>query len=59
MQAEMKSGKQLEDIIESTGYQADDEGMTGFMQGAARSILYQTWKYGKALDSSHGNKAGM
>jgi len=59
MQAEMDSGKKLEDIIESTSYQADDEGMTGFMHGAARCILYKTWKYGKALDKPSGNRAGM
>ena len=56
MQIEIKAGNKLEDIAEATSYEADLEGITGFMYGAAVSILSQTWVYGKQLNDWHNAK---
>lgn len=38
---------------QKTSSEADDEGITGFMYGAAVSILAGCWKYGEALRRWH------
>jgi len=43
------SGATIATIADQTGYDADIEGITGFMYGAARSILIQVWKHGEEL----------
>lgn len=53
MQIEMTKGVPLEDIAESTSQEADLEGITGFMYGAAVSTLSQTWKHGEQLRRWH------
>ncbi len=53
MQVEIKAGNKLENIAEKTSNEADLEGITGFMYGAAVSILSQTWVYGKLLNDWH------
>lgn len=56
MQIEIANGKQLADIVDATSHEADIEGITGFMYGAAVSILSQVWKHGEALCCWHNLK---
>jgi hypothetical protein len=51
MQVEMSNGKKLEDVAKATSFEADVDGITGFMHGAAVSILSRCWKYGDTLRS--------
>jgi len=53
MQAEMTTGRQIEEVAEATSREADLEDITGFMHGAAVSILAQYWKYGEQLRRWH------
>ena len=56
MQLEMAGGKSLEDVAEATSYEADIDGITGFMYGCAVSILAHCWKYGERLRRWHNLK---
>jgi hypothetical protein len=42
-------GATVATIAEQTSNDADIEGITGFMSGAARSILVQVWRHGEEL----------
>jgi len=53
MQAEMANGKSLEEVAEATSFEADLEGITGFMYGAAVSVLSQVWVHGDRLRRWH------
>lgn len=53
MEADMTSGKKLEEIAKETSHTADIEGITGFMYGAAVSILAHCWIHGEALRIWH------
>lgn len=53
MQVEMASGKKLEDIASATSHEADTDGITGFMYGAAISTLATSWVYGDQLRRWH------
>lgn len=53
MQLELANGNNLEDVAEATSQEADLEGITGFMYGAAVSILATCWKYGEQLRHWH------
>lgn len=59
MQIEMTKGVSLEDIAESTSEEADLEGITGLMYGAAVSTLAQTWKHGEQLRRWHNLKTQL
>lgn len=48
----------LSDIAQQASYDADVEGITGFMYGAAVSILSNTWKYGEELRKWHNKDYG-
>ena len=56
MEEKITEGYKLEDIAESTSHQADIEGITGFMYGAAVSILSQCWQYGEELRKWHNKQ---
>jgi hypothetical protein len=56
MQVEIAKGKELKDIAESTSYQMDFLGITGFMYGAAVKILSQCWKHGEELRKWHNKE---
>lgn len=56
METEMASGAKLEDIAKETSHTADTEGITGFMYGAAVSILSGVWQHGEALRRWHNVK---
>lgn len=53
MQLEMASGKALEDVARDTSFEADTEGITGFMYGAAVSVLAKCWTHGDQLRRWH------
>jgi hypothetical protein len=53
MQLAMIEGRTLRDAAESTSHEADIDGITGFMYGAAASILSQCWKHGEELRRWH------
>lgn len=56
MKVEMTEGHTLEEVAESASYEADLEGITGFMYGVAVSTLAQTWKHGEKLRRWHNLK---
>lgn len=56
MEAGLNKGAALEDIADDCGRAADDEGITGFMYGAAVSVLSQAWRHGDALRRWHNLK---
>ena len=56
MEAEMATGAQLEKVAKSTCHKADTEGITGFMYGAAVSMLARCWEHGEALRLWHNLK---
>lgn len=53
MEARMAAGAKLEDIAQATSREADSEGITGFMYGAAVSLLAAAWEHGEALRRWH------
>lgn len=56
MEARMAAGEKLEDIADETSHQADTDGITGFMYGAAVSTLAQVWEHGEELRRWHNLK---
>lgn len=44
------------DNAKQLSYEADKEGITGFMYGAAVSILSQCWEYGEFLRKWHNKE---
>ncbi len=58
MQVEINAGKKLEDIADSTSNEADIDGISGFMYGAAVHTLANSWKYGDQLRKWHNEKHG-
>jgi len=53
MEAQLALGIKLENCAKQTSYDADTDGITGFMYGAAVSVLAQCWKYGEQLRRWH------
>lgn len=53
METKMADGEKLEDIAMSTSHEADTDGITGFMYGAAVQTLSKHWKYGEQLRRWH------
>ncbi len=53
MEARIGKGEMLADIAKATSYEADSEGITGFMYGCAVSILSQVWAHGDELRRWH------
>jgi len=53
MEEHMADGAPLEDIAKKASRDADTEGITGFMYGAAVSMLSQCWHYGETLRQWH------
>lgn len=49
MEREMAAGKQLDDIAERTGHEADLEGISGLMASIATTVLVRVWEHGSAL----------
>jgi len=53
MEKKMSEGATLGDIAKDASHEADTDGITGFMYGAAVSTLSQVWKYGDDLRRWH------
>lgn len=53
MQVEMAKGKSIPECAETTSFELGFLGITGFMYGAAVSILSNCWKHGEALKTWH------
>ena len=53
MEAYMADGATLEDIAKKASYEADHEGITGFMYGCAVGLLSHVWEHGEALRRWH------
>lgn len=58
MQQAMDRGAELEDIASTTSLEADVDGITGFMYGAAVNALASYWKYGEPLRRWHNTRFG-
>jgi hypothetical protein len=56
MQLEIRQGKKLPSIWESTSFEADLEGMSGASQGMATHLLTQCWVHGAELRRLHNAK---
>ena len=56
MEAALAEGKSIVDVADKTSHQADEEGITGFMYGAAVSILSQCWEHGEELRKWHNKE---
>jgi hypothetical protein len=53
MEERMAEGKTLEDVAKKASHEANTEGITGFMYGAAVAVLYTSWEYGDELRRWH------
>lgn len=53
MEEHLAKGENLGDVAKETSHKADMEGITGFMYGAAVSMLSQVWEHGEALRQWH------
>lgn len=53
MQVEMAKGKSIPECAKTTSFELGFLGITGFMYGAAVSILANCWKHGEALKNWH------
>jgi hypothetical protein len=56
MEAQIAKGRTIPEIADKTSHQADTEGITGFMFGAAVSILARCWEHGEVLRRWHNLK---
>lgn len=56
MEARMNDGAELMDIADATSHEANTDGITGFMYGAAVSILADVWAHGETLRQWHNLK---
>lgn len=59
MQVEINAGKKLEDVADATSHEADIDGITGFMYGAAVHTLSSCWKHGDQLRKWHNKQYGV
>lgn len=53
MEREMAAGRMLHDVAHAASREADTEGITGFMYGAAVCVLSDCWTHGEALRRWH------
>lgn len=53
METQMSEGAKLEDIAKDASHKADVEGITGYMYGAAVSVLASCWEHGEELRRWH------
>lgn len=53
MEKKMSEGATLKDIAKDASHEADTDGITGFMYGAAVSMLSGVWKHGDELRRWH------
>jgi hypothetical protein len=53
MEREMAKGRTVAECAQETSREADTDGITGFMYGAAVSILSHAWEHGEELRRWH------
>ena len=53
MEVKLVLGEKLETVAEKTSHDADTDGITGFMYGAAVSMLALCWEHGEELRRWH------
>ena len=53
MESKISNGEELENIAEQSSFDADTEGITGFMYGAAVFVLATCWEHGEELRRWH------
>ena len=53
MEKRMANGEKLENVADETSHEADIDGITGFMYGAAVAELSRHWEYGEQLRVWH------
>jgi len=58
MQVEMENGASVADVAAKASFEADTEGITGFMYGCAVQILSKSWLWGEDLRKWHNKKYG-
>ena len=56
MEKRIANGEKISDIADQTSYQADTEGITGFMYGCAVSALSEFWEHGEELRRWHNKE---
>lgn len=56
METRLASGESLADIALPTSFEADTDGITGFMFGAAVATLVEVWEHGAALRTWHNSR---
>lgn len=56
MESEMDKGKSLDSCAEETSRNADVNGISGFMYGAAVKTLYDVWAHGESLAAWHNKR---
>lgn len=58
MQVEIAKGQSLRSVAEKTSFELGFLGITGFMYGAAVSILSKCWRHGEELRKWHNKEYG-
>lgn len=58
MEKEMIKGNSVKDVAKKASREADNEGITGFMYGAAVNILSKCWIHGEELRIWHNDVYG-
>ena len=56
MEGRIAKGENIYECAEETSHIADTEGITGFMYGAAVSMLSAVWEYGEDLRKWHNGE---
>jgi len=59
MESALSRGESIESSAKRTSSLADNEGITGFMYGAAVHTLSQVWEHGDTLRQWHNKKYGV
>lgn len=59
MEKHMEKGTSLKTCVDADSHTADVDGITGFMYGAAVSILSKCWKHGEELRVWHNLKTQL
>jgi len=54
----MNLGRSIAEIADKCSHEADTDGITGFMHGAAVSVLCACWVHGEQLKDWHNGKYG-
>jgi len=59
MEAKLAQGEKLVDIADAMSDKADTAGITGYMYGAAVSVLAKCWAHGESLRRWHNNEVQL